>query len=263
MKAVTIRTLQEMKREGRRFCCLTAYDASFARLAAAAGIETILVGDSLGMVLQGHASTLPVSIDDMAYHTRCVSRGASPALVIGDMPFMSYATPEDAMRNAAILMQAGAHMVKIEGGAWLADTVRLLSERGVPVCVHLGLTPQSVNSFGGFVVQGRDPVAAQRILDDAKTLTAAGAALMVLECVPRTLANDITTQLPIPVIGIGAGAGTDAQVLVMHDMLGMTPRPPRFVQNFLSGGRDIAGAFAAFAAAVRDGSFPQPEHGFD
>lgn len=263
MKAVTIRTLQEMKREGRRFCCLTAYDASFARLAAAAGIETILVGDSLGMVLQGHASTLPVSIEDMAYHTRCVSRGASPALVIGDMPFMSYATPEDAMRNAAILMQAGAHMVKIEGGAWLADTVRLLSERGVPVCVHLGLTPQSVNSFGGFVVQGRDPGAAQRILDDAKALTAAGAALMVLECVPRTLANDITTQLPIPVIGIGAGAGTDAQVLVMHDMLGMTPRPPRFVQNFLSGGRDIAGAFAAYAAAVRDGSFPQPEHGFD
>jgi 3-methyl-2-oxobutanoate hydroxymethyltransferase len=263
MKAVTIRTLQEMKREGRRFCCLTAYDASFARLAAAAGIETILVGDSLGMVLQGHASTLPVSIEDMAYHTRCVSRGASPALVIGDMPFMSYATPEDAMRNAAILMQAGAHMVKIEGGAWLADTVRLLSERGVPVCVHLGLTPQSVNSFGGFVVQGRDPAAAQRILDDAKALTAAGAALMVLECVPRTLANDITTQLPIPVIGIGAGVGTDAQVLVMHDMLGMTPRPPRFVQNFLSGGRDIAGAFAAYAAAVRDGSFPQPEHGFD
>jgi 3-methyl-2-oxobutanoate hydroxymethyltransferase len=263
MKAVTIRTLQEMKREGRRFCCLTAYDASFARVAAAAGIETILVGDSLGMVLQGHASTLPVTIEDMAYHTRCVSRGASPALVIGDMPFMSYATPEDAMRNAAILIQAGAHMVKIEGGAWLADTVRLLSERGVPVCVHLGLTPQSVNSFGGFVVQGRDPAAAQRILDDAKVLTAAGAALLVLECVPRTLASDITTQLPIPVIGIGAGAGTDAQVLVMHDMLGMTPRPPRFVQNFLTDGRDVTGAFAAYAAAVRDGNFPRPEHGFD
>ena len=145
MKAVTIRTLQEMKRERRRFCCLTAYDASFARVAAAAGIETILVGDSLGMVLQGHASTLPVTIEEMAYHTRCVRRGASPALVIADMPFMSYATPDDAMRNAALLMQAGAHMVKIEGGAWLADTVRLLSERGVPVCSHLGLTPQSVN----------------------------------------------------------------------------------------------------------------------
>jgi len=263
MKAVTIRTLQEMKRERRRFCCLTAYDASFARLAAAAGIETILVGDSLGMVLQGHASTLPVTIDEMAYHTRCVSRGASPALVIADMPFMSYATPDDAMRNAALLMQAGAHMVKIEGGAWLADTVRLLSERGVPVCAHLGLTPQSVNSFGGFVVQGRDPAGAQRIMDDCRTIAAAGAALLVLECVPRTLAADITAQLPIPVIGIGAGAGTDAQVLVMHDMLGMNPRPPRFVQNFLTAGRDIAGAFAAYAAAVRDGSFPQPEHGFD
>ena len=263
MKAVTIRTLQEMKRESRRFCCVTAYDASFARLAALAGIETILVGDSLGMVLQGHASTLPVTIDDMAYHTRCVSRGAAPALVIGDMPFMSYATTEDAMRNAAILMQAGAHMVKIEGGAWLADTVRLLSERGVPVCVHLGLTPQSVNSFGGFVVQGRDAAAAQRIVDDARIVTEAGAALLVLECVPRALAADITAKLPIPVIGIGAGGGTDAQVLVMHDMLGMTPRPPRFVQNFLTGDRDIAGAFAAYAAAVRDGSFPQPEHGFD
>lgn len=154
-------------------------------------------------------------------------------------------------------------MVKLEGGAWLVDTVQRLSERGVPVCAHLGLTPQSVNSFGGFVVQGRDPVAAQRIADDAKALADAGATLLVLECVPRALATDITTQLTVPVIGIGAGAGTDAQVLVMHDMLGMTPRPPRFVQNFLTGGRDIASAFAAYAAAVRDGSFPQPEHGFD
>ena len=161
------------------------------------------------------------------------------------------------------LHEGHLQLVKLEGGAWLTDTVRRLSERGVPVCAHLGLTPQSVNSFGGFVVQGRDPAAAQHILDDAHTLSSAGAALMVLECVPRALATDITTQLPIPVIGIGAGAGTDAQVLVMHDMLGMTPRPPRFVQNFLTGGRDIAGAFAAYAAAVRDGSFPQQEHGFD
>jgi 3-methyl-2-oxobutanoate hydroxymethyltransferase len=167
------------------------------------------------------------------------------------------------MRNGALLMQAGAHVVKVEGGAWLADTVRQLDERGMPVCVHLGLTPQSVNSFGGFVVQGRDPAAAQRIRDDAKTLVDAGAALLVLECVPRALATAITGELAIPVIGIGAGGGTDAQVLVMHDMLGLNPRPPRFVRNFMAGSQDIAGAFAAYAAAVRDGSFPQAEHGFD
>jgi 3-methyl-2-oxobutanoate hydroxymethyltransferase len=263
MKAVTIRTLQEMKRERKRFCCLTAYDASFARAAAHAGIETILVGDSLGMVLQGHTSTIPVTIDDMVYHTRCVSRGAAPALVIGDMPFMSYATPEDAMRNGALLLQAGAHVVKLEGGEWLADSVRKLSERGVPVCAHLGLTPQSVNSFGGFVVQGRDPAQARRIVDDARALADAGAVLLVLECVPRALAAEVTALIPIPVIGIGAGSATDAQVLVMHDMLGLNPRPPRFVRNFMAGAADIAGAFATYAAAVRDGSFPAPEHGFD
>ncbi len=263
MKGVTIRTLQEMKRESRRFCCVTAYDASFARMAALAGIETILVGDSLGMVLQGHTSTLPVTIEEMAYHTRCVASSAAPALVIGDMPFMSYATPEQALRNAATLMQAGAQVVKLEGGGWLAETVRLLAERGIPVCAHLGLTPQSVNSFGGFVVQGRDPAAARRIADDSRTLAEAGAALLVVECVPRALAAEIAASVQVPVIGIGAGAATDAQVLVMHDMLGMNPRPPRFVQNFLTDGRDIAGAFAAYAAAVRDGSFPRPEHGFD
>lgn len=263
MKSITIRTLREMKRDGRRFCCVTAYDTSFARVAAQAGIETILVGDSLGMVLQGHASTIPVTLEEMAYHIRCVARGASPALVIGDMPFMSYATPEQAMHSAALLMQAGAHVVKLEGGAWLADTVRLLAERGVPTCAHLGLTPQSVNSFGGFIVQGRDPDAARRIVADADLLAEAGAALLVLECVPRALAAEITARVDIPVIGIGAGAATDAQVLVMHDMLGMNPHPPRFVQNFLTDGRDIATAFAAFATAVRDGSFPRPEHGFD
>ena len=263
MKGITIRTLQEAKRESRRFCCVTAYDASFARVAAQAGIETILVGDSLGMVLQGHTSTLPVTVEEMAYHTRCVARAAAPALVIGDMPFMSYATPEQALRNAATLMQAGAQVVKLEGGEWLAETVRLLAERGIPVCAHLGLTPQSVNSFGGFVVQGRDPAAARRIAEDSRALAEAGATLLVLECVPRALAAEITASVRVPVIGIGAGAATDAQVLVMHDMLGMNPRPPRFVQNFLTDGRDIAGAFAAYAAAVRDGSFPCPEHGFD
>jgi len=263
MKPVTIRTLNDMKREQRRFVCATAYDASFARIAVDAGIETILVGDSLGMVLQGHDSTIPVTVADMAYHIRCVARAASSALVIGDMPFMSYATQKDLLGNATTLMQAGAHVVKLEGGQWLAPGVAQLSERGIPACGHIGLTPQSVNSFGGFLVQGRGPEDAKRILEDALALEAAGAVLLVIECVPRELAAEITARLAIPVIGIGAGPATDAQVLVMHDMLGMTPRPPRFVQNFLTGGRDIASAFAAYAAAVRDGSFPQPEHGFD
>lgn len=263
MKAVTVRTLQEIKRESRRFVCVTAADASFARLADGAGIETLLVGDSLGMTLQGHTSTVPVTVAEMAYHTRCVSRGSGRALVIADLPFMSYATPTEAMANAATLMQAGAHVVKLEGGAWLVETVRALVERGIPVCGHLGLTPQSVNSFGGFIVQGRDPAAARRIVEDALALEAAGADILVLECVPRALAAEVCATVGIPVIGIGAGPATDAQVLVMYDLLGLTPRPPRFVKNFLSEAGSVQGALAAFASAVRDGSFPQQEHGFD
>ena len=262
MKATTIRTLRESKRGKKRFACITSYDASFARVAEEAGIEVILVGDSLGMVLQGHASTLPVSVADICYHTGCVSRATSLPLVIADMPFMSYATAEQALANAASLMQAGAHMVKVEGGEWLTGTISLLEERGIPVCGHLGLTPQSVNSFGGFVVQGRDPAKARKILEDAIALEAAGASLLVLECIPRDLAAEITARLEIPVIGIGAGAATDGQVLVMHDMLGLNPKPPRFVRNFLTDGRDIRAAFEAFANAVRDGSFPQDEHSF-
>jgi 3-methyl-2-oxobutanoate hydroxymethyltransferase len=263
MKPVTIRTLRECKQAGRRFACVTAYDASFARAANAAGIETLLVGDSLGMVLQGHHDTVPVSLDDMCYHTRCVAAGAGAALVIADLPFMSYASTPQALASAARLMQAGAHMVKLEGGTWLADTVRALTERGVPVCGHLGLTPQSVNIFGGFVAQGRDPEAAGRILDDARALADAGAQLLVLECVPRALAARVTADVPMPVIGIGAGAGTDAQVLVLHDLLGMNPRPPRFVHDFLAGAGGVQAALEAYARAVRDGSFPQPAHGFD
>lgn len=263
MKAVTVRTLHDIKREGARFCCVTAYDASFARAAEDAGIETILVGDSLGMVLQGHASTLPVTIADMAYHTSCVSRAVTRPMVIADMPFMSYGSTADTLHNAAELMRSGAHMVKLEGGAWLLDSVRALAERGVPVCGHLGLTPQSVNSFGGWIVQGRDPADAERILRDALGLQEAGASMLVLECVPRALAARVSTQLSIPVIGIGAGSATDAQVLVMHDLLGMNPHPPRFVRNFLADGGSIQGALAAYARAVREGSFPGPEHGFD
>lgn len=264
MKAVTIRTLHEMKRTAQRFVCITAYDASFARIAERAGIETILVGDSVGMVVQGHANTVPVTMGEMVYHTRCVSRGSGSSLVIADMPFMSYAQPGEALENAAALMQAGAHVIKLEGGGeWIARSIAQLGERGIPVCAHLGLTPQSVNSFGGYIVQGRDPAAAQRLVDEADRVQEAGAAMLVLECIPRELATTITTRLRIPVIGIGAGNGTDAQVLVLYDMLGLNPRPPRFVRNFLDDGRDIAGAIAAYAAAVRDGSFPQHAHGFD
>jgi len=263
MKAVTIRTLLEMKREQRRFVCVTAYDASFARVADTAGIETVLVGDSLGMVLQGHPSTVPVSTDDMVYHTRCVARALGRSLLIADMPFMSYGSTADALGNAARLMQAGAQVVKLEGGAWLTESIRALTERGIPVCGHLGLTPQSVNSLGGFIVQGRDEAAAARILDEARALESAGASMLVIECVPRQLAAQITASLKIPVIGIGAGAATDAQVLVMHDLLGLNPRPPRFVKDFLAGNGSVAQAFEAYARAVRDGSFPQPEHGFD
>ena len=263
MKAVTVRTLRDMKREKQRFSCVTAYDASFARVAEAAGIETLLVGDSLGMVLQGHPTTLPVTIADMCYHTASVSRAVSRPLVIADMPFMSYGSQADALENASRLMRAGAHMVKMEGGAWLSGSVRALTERGVPVCGHLGLTPQSVNSFGGWIVQGRDPADAQRILTDAAELEDSGAAMLVLECVPRTLAAEISACVDIPVIGIGAGGATDAQVLVMHDLLGMNARPPRFVRNFLTDGGSIHGALEAYAKAVRDGSFPAPEHGFD
>ena len=263
MKSVTVCTLRNMKQAGQRFACVTAYDASFARVACAAGIETLLVGDSLGMVLQGHGDTVPVTLEQMVYHTRCVAAGSGTALVIADMPFMSYTSTEAALAGAMALMQAGAHVVKLEGGAWLATTVRALTERGVPVCGHLGLTPQSVNIFGGFVAQGRSPEAAERIVDDARSLADAGAQLLVLECVPRELGARITTDVPMPVIGIGAGAGTDAQVLVLHDLLGMNPRPPRFVHDFLGQGGNIQGALEAYAGAVRDGSFPEPRHGFD
>lgn len=263
MSRVTARTLQQMKSEGRKFAALTAYDSTFARLIDEAGIEMILIGDSLGMVLQGHDSTLPVTIDNMVYHTACVARATTRALVVADLPFMSYSTTEQTLANSAALMRAGAHMVKLEGGAWLAEPIAQLTRSGVPVCAHLGLTPQSVNVFGGFRIQGRDAEQARRILDDARTLIAAGAVLLVLECVPRDLAARITASVHIPVIGIGAGVETDGQVLVMHDMLGLNPHPPRFVRDFLADSDDIPGAFRAYADAVRHGSFPASEHGFD
>ena len=263
MAMVTVNTLQTLKEKGEKFVCITAYDATFARLISEAGAETMLVGDSLGMVLQGHDSTLPVTIDDMAYHTACVARGNTGSLVIGDMPFMSYTTPEQTLDSAMALMQAGAHMVKMEGGTWLSESIAMLVERGVPVCAHLGLTPQSVNVFGGFRVQGRTPKGAKSILADAVEIQDAGASLLVLECIPAELAADISEKLTIPVIGIGAGPGTDAQVLVMHDMLGLSEHSARFVQNFMEGQASVQDALRAFVEAVKSGAYPRPEHSYE
>ena len=263
MGNVTVNTLQELKQKGEKFCCITAYDATFSRLISEAGAETMLVGDSLGMVLQGHDSTIPVTVEDMAYHTSCVARGNTGALIMADMPFMSYSTPEQALETGTHLMQAGAHMVKMEGGTWLSESIHMLVERGVPVCAHLGLTPQSVNVFGGFRVQGRTPKGAKSILADAVEIQDAGASLLVLECIPTELATDISEKLSIPVIGIGAGPGTDAQVLVMHDMLGLSGHTPRFVRNFMEGQPDIQSALRAFVSSVKDGSYPAPEHSYE
>ncbi|MFA5631863.1 MAG: 3-methyl-2-oxobutanoate hydroxymethyltransferase [Porticoccaceae bacterium] len=262
MKSISLSTLKTMKGNGEKFAVLTAYDASFAHLAEAAGIEVMLVGDSLGNVVLGYNSTVPVTMDDMLHHTRAVSRGNSKSLLVADLPYMAYASEEQAMTNAAALMQAGAQVVKLEGGAWLESTVRKLSERGVPVCAHLGLTPQSVDKLGGYKVQGKDADGAAQILRDAQCLQDAGADLLVLECVPSGLGADISAKLKIPVIGIGAGPGTDAQVLVLYDMLGISARAPKFAKNFLGETGTVLGAMEAYGDAVRRGTFPAPEHGF-
>lgn len=262
MKTVTINTLNILKEQGEKFPVITAYDASFARLIEQAGIDVVLVGDSLGNVIQGYGSTVPVTMDDMIYHVEAVCRGNSKSLVIADLPFMAYATEGQTMENAALLMQAGAHMVKLEGGAWLEETVLMLSERGIPVCGHLGLTPQSVNKLGGYKVQGRDDQSAENMLLDAHLLEEAGADILVLECVPTALAQQITNELSIPVIGIGAGPDTDAQVLVIYDMLGISPKLPKFSKNFLPETGDVETALKAYAKEVRSGAFPAPEHSF-
>ncbi|MCM2335694.1 MAG: 3-methyl-2-oxobutanoate hydroxymethyltransferase [Pseudomonas sp.] len=256
--------LRDAKRDGRRLAMLTCYDAGFARVFDAAGIDLVLVGDSLGMVVQGHASTLPVTVADTAYHTACVARGLSRALLVADLPFQSDATPERALDAATALLQAGAGMVKLEGAGHKLEVIRFLVEREIPVCGHLGLTPQSVLRLGGYKVQGRDEAAAARLRGDARAVQDAGASLLVLECVPTPVAAAITADLDIPTIGIGAGPQCDGQVLVLHDMLGLDSghRRPRFVKDFLAGGGSVAGAAAAFAQAVRDGSFPDAEHSY-
>ena len=262
-KAITVPGLMALKSSGEKITMLTAYDASFAALMDRCGVETILVGDSLGMVSQGHNSTLPVTVADIAYHTASVARGNQTALLLADMPFGSYATPQAAFDNAVKLMQAGAQMVKIEGGNWLADTVRFLTERAVPVCAHLGLTPQSVHQFGGYKVQGKTIEGADRLKADALALQQAGASLLVLEAIPAALGKEVTDLLAMPTIGIGAGPDCSGQVLVMHDMLGVFPgKKPRFVKNFMDGQISIDAAVQAYVAAVKDGSFPAPEHCF-
>ncbi len=252
-----------MHATGEKIAMLTCYDASFARVLDEAEVDCLLVGDSLGMVVQGHATTVPVTLADMAYHVACVARGNRNAWLIGDLPYGSYhASPEQAMASAVTLMQAGAHMVKLEGGGWTAETVRFLAERGIPVCAHLGLTPQSVHALGGWRVQGRDAASATALLEQARALQAAGAAMLVIELVPTALGAQITQALKIPVIGIGAGPDCSGQVLVTHDMLGLGPaKPARFVRNFMDKAASVSDAVRAYVQAVKTGHFPEvPTH---
>lgn len=265
MASVTVKTLQDMKQAGEKIVCLTAYDASFATLLDDAGIEVILVGDSLGMVIQGRHSTVPVTVDDIIYHGRAVASGSRRALLMADMPFMSYATAEDALHNAARIMQeGGAHMVKLEGTANQAQVVERLAANGIPVCAHLGLRPQFVHKLGGYRVQGRGHEAAQALAQDAQVLEQAGADALLLECVPADLAARIRNAVRIPVIGIGAGRDCDGQVLVLYDMLGITPgKRPRFSKDFLQHNGSVPGALRAYVEQVKTGTFPGPEHVYD
>jgi 3-methyl-2-oxobutanoate hydroxymethyltransferase len=261
MKKITINDLMSWKKEGRKFATSTAYDASFGQLFEEQQMPLLLVGDSLGMVLQGKNDTLPVTVADIAYHTAAVRAGSPNCLLMADMPFMSYATPEQACESAATLMRAGANMVKLEGGEWLVETVAMLTERAVPVCAHLGLTPQSVNIFGGYKVQGRGQEQADKMVADAIALQNAGAQIVLLECVPAALAERITQAVDVPVIGIGAGNGTDGQILVMHDMFGISANyMPKFSKNFLAETGDIRKAVARYIEDVESGAFPGPDH---
>ena len=262
-KKSTILSLAKMRENNEKIVMLTSYDASFAGLVDDCGIDIILVGDSLGMVVQGHASTLPVTMDDMVYHTACVARGARFSMVIADLPFASYSTPEQALTHAAQLMRAGAEMVKLEGGQWLAETVHHLVEQGIPVCAHLGLTPQAVHQLSGFRVQGKTADSAERLLNDALALEQAGASLLVLEAIPAALGAKVTQALKIPTIGIGAGVDCSGQVLVLHDMLGVFQgHRPKFVKDFMQGQPSIQAAIVAYIQAVKSGQFPSTEHSF-
>ena len=264
-KPMTLPRLAQMHASGEKIAMLTCYDAAFAHLLDEAGVDILLIGDSLGNVLQGRGSTAPVSLEDMVYHTFCVSRGHRWAWIIADLPFDSYhVSKEEAWKSAAALVKAGAHMVKLEGGGWTAETVRFISERGIPVCAHLGFTPQTVNALGGFKVQGRDEAGAARIKRETQELIDAGAAMLLYEMVPAALAAEITAASPVPVIGIGAGVGTSGQVLVLHDMLNITPgRKPRFVKDFMAGRDSVLAAVKSYVDEVKARSFPVDSvHGF-
>ncbi len=261
---VNIGTLRKMKADGVPIACLTAYDASFALLVDAAGTDLVLVGDSLGMVIQGHNTTVPVTVGDIVYHTRNVARGLRRPFLVSDMPFMSYTTPDQALENAVLLMQeGGAMMIKLESGEGQLDVVEHLARHDIPVCAHLGLKPQSVHKIGGFRVQGREPEAAARMLEQAKQLEGAGADIVLLECVPNEVGRAVTEALAIPVIGIGAGPDVDGQILVLYDILAITQgRMPRFVKNFMQGRDAPLAALEAYVRAVKDRSYPAPEHCF-
>ncbi len=263
-KNITIEDFRVHKKAKTKFACLTAYDASLTRLMSEAGVELILVGDSLGMVVQGHDSTIPVSMEDLLYHLRCVKRGNSGSHLMADMPFMSYATEKLAYDNAMRLMQAGANSIKVEGGEWILKTTELLSERGIPVCAHLGLTPQSINRLGGYYVQGRDLEDKNRILSEAKKLEDAGAELILLECVPAILAEEISQTLKIPTIGIGAGSSTDGQIMVCYDAIGAYSweNQPKFVKNFMNDSNSISDAFKKYVSEVKNLKFPSVENSF-
>lgn len=263
-RTVTVPSLAERKRRGEKITVLTAYDAAFAAAMDAAEVDVILVGDSLGMVIQGYRTTLPVTLEQMIYHASCVARGVERALLVVDLPFLSYHEPEQALAaSARLLREAGAQMVKLEGGRKRETVIRALAGEDIPVCAHLGLLPQSVHSLGGYSVQGRDERAARTLVEDALLLQEAGASLLVLECIPAPLAAEVTAALSIPTIGIGAGPHCDGQVLVCYDLLGLTPgHVPKFARNFLAPAGDIRKAFRAYVEAVRDGSFPGPEHSF-
>lgn len=262
-KPITISKLLSMRAEGEKIAMLTAYDSTMSALFNRCGVETILVGDSLGNVIQGHSSTTPVTVDQVAYHTECVARANTHAFIIADLPFASYGDPAQALESAAILMRAGADMVKLEGGDWQIDIIQYLVERSVPVCAHLGLLPQSVHILGGYKVQGKSKDAASLMLEQAIACEQAGAQMIVLEAIPSSLGKHITEALSIPTIGIGAGADCSGQVLVLQDMLGISPgKPPKFVKNFIDGNASIEAAIKAYVREVKSGKFPGPEHGF-
>ncbi|KZN67930.1 3-methyl-2-oxobutanoate hydroxymethyltransferase [Pseudoalteromonas luteoviolacea] len=264
MAKVSVSTLIKKKQQGEKITALTAYDASFAKLFHENGVDVVLVGDSLGMVLQGGDDTLAVTNDDIAYHTRSVRAGSKELFVIADMPFMTYSSPAQACENAAQLMRSGANMVKLEGGAWLVDSIKLLTQQGIPVCGHLGLTPQSVHVFGGFKIQGREEQQALEMIADAQALEAAGAQMLVIECVPPSLAKRITASVNIPVIGIGAGKEVDGQILVMHDLVGISAGYiPKFSKNFLAETGNMQDAVKKFCDDVKSGAFPGSEHEFN